>query len=390
MVNTKIIESTRRWILLIYLALFPFGQLPSLMGTLILGTPISIHPTDLLVILFVGLSFVLDKTLLSKFIYSFIAKLFCIFILSFLVGVIIFHFYSFLSFLYLVRLLSYLLFAFILWTTRPLTKSEITVFFVSFAFFVSALGILQYLLLPDTRFLKILGWDDHYYRLLSSFLDPAFTGILLVFSLLFMSLKWVTKNKLIKYGGILLTTIALLLTYSRASFLALGVGILVYVIYRSSTSLKYLLWALLFGISVLLLPRPNGGEGVKLERTFSLFSKLQNATETTQIFSLSPVYGVGYNNICMARELIDSMSSTMIYSHSCSGADNSLLFMLSTIGIVGTLTVGWGITGLLRRQTDPFVISIAAALFTHTMFTNTLFYPWVFVWVVLCFVLYGV
>src|SRR3989304_8999963 len=49
-------------------------------------------------------------------------------------------------------------------------------------FFSSAIavfGLAQYILIPDTRFLAVLNWDDHYYRLLSTLLDPNFTGIIL-------------------------------------------------------------------------------------------------------------------------------------------------------------------------------------------------------------------
>src|SRR5688572_7671325 len=35
-----------------------------------------------------------------------------------------------------------------------------------------ALGLLQYIFLPDLRFLKNIGFDDHLYRLTSTFLDP--------------------------------------------------------------------------------------------------------------------------------------------------------------------------------------------------------------------------
>ena len=42
----------------------------------------------------------------------------------------------------------------------------------------SVLGILQYLLYPNLRNLSYLGWDPHYYRLFSTFLDPNFAGLL--------------------------------------------------------------------------------------------------------------------------------------------------------------------------------------------------------------------
>ena len=63
-------------------------------------------------------------------------------------------------------------------------------------FMIPVLGLLQYLFFPDLRFLKTIGYDDHYFRLTFPFLDPNYTGAFLAF-ISFYSLKtkkWLTSR----------------------------------------------------------------------------------------------------------------------------------------------------------------------------------------------------
>ena len=231
---------------------------------------------------------------------------------------------------------------------------------------ILALGVAQYLIWPDLRGLKGLGWDDHYYRLVGTFLDPGFTGILMVLALLAAFVKK-------KYVWVAVLLIGLALTYSRASYLALGAGMGYLFLVGKQRA-----WAVMFVVLLLvmipILPRP-GGEGVKLTRTASIAQRGKNYGVAWQIIKTSPLLGVGFNNVCAAKEILEMSVGV----NSCSGLDNSFLFVWATMGILGLiiyLAMGWEVwtgSGVLVRA------SIIAVL-THSMFHNTLFYLWVMVW----------
>lgn len=382
MATTKL-DTYNRLLLLIYMGLFSFGQIPAVLLTFFVGRDISFQPSDALIFLLVVINIFYKPHLFMNVVKSEIGKFIYILIFSLCIGALMFGFGSSLSLLYFLRAVIYLLFAYIVWHEGLLEKKEMIYFFIVSGLVISVIGIFQYMLIPDTRFLKVFGWDDHYYRLISTFLDPAFTAILLVFSLLFALFGWKTKKQIQRIIVISIFTVALLLTYSRASYLALFVGVIVYAVFQQKMYMKYIIFGLLFSFSLFLLPRPGGGEGVKLERTFSFLLKVQNSRDAIAVASTSPIFGIGYNNMCEARtQLLLHTTETALISHSCSGADNSILFIFSTLGIVGLLSVFFGTRSFLRKVNNPLFYAIVSALFVHMQFTNTLFYPWVFIWIV--------
>src|SRR3989344_2158874 len=182
--------------------------------------------------------------------------------------------------LYLVRFLAYSLLI-----NLKIDKKYLLFFSSSIAVF----GLVQYLLVPDTRFLAALNWDDHYYRLLSTLLDPNFTGIILVLGLILLYLSRPVSKRLL-----VLHFLALLLTYSRGSYLALLVAGVAIAAFKKK--FKLILFIPLFLLSLLFLPRP-GGEGVKLERTFSIQQRLDNYREGISLWQTSPVFGLGFNTL---------------------------------------------------------------------------------------------
>jgi hypothetical protein len=82
------------------------------------------------------------------------------------------------SFLYIARYLSYLLliFAGIYFAKKENLLRAIYVALISFLSF----GFVQYFFFNDLRPLFYLGWDNHLYRLTSTFFDPNFAGSFLV------------------------------------------------------------------------------------------------------------------------------------------------------------------------------------------------------------------
>ncbi|HBC73066.1 MAG: hypothetical protein UX91_C0010G0020 [Candidatus Amesbacteria bacterium GW2011_GWB1_47_19] len=239
----------------------------------------------------------------------------------------------------------------------------------------------QYFFFPDIRPLVIYNWDPHYFRIVGSFLDPGFTGIILVFILLFITAY---PEKFKNLPGIAwgLCYIALALTYSRSSYLAFlaAMGYLAYI----RKSLRYFLFiVLLLALTIWLLPRASSGEGVRLERTSSIKARLDNWHHSLVIFRDHPVLGIGFNVYRYAQKeygfiTLDNWQNT----HAGGGADSSLLFVAATTGLFGLVIYLWYLIELFRHLPPNHLLrSTLVALFFHSFFLNSLFYPFVLVWI---------
>jgi len=256
--------------------------------------------------------------------------------------------------LYLLRFVSYTSFYF---AFRREGFKKYSRYFIFSAVLFLAIGFLQYIFLPDTRYLRYLGFDDHYYRLIGSFLDPNFTGLVLA-SLTLLS----------PWPILLIPLLALVLTFSRASFLALAAGLLY--IYTAKRQFRLLLLLLLLSLFLYLVPKPFG-EGINLLRTFSIISRLENQKQALRLFVKSPLFGVGFNTL--------KSSSASDIPNLSSGVDNSFLFVLATMGLVGfsafmyLLKTAWGLTKNLAAR------GALVAILVHSLVNNSFFYSWILV-----------
>lgn len=258
-------------------------------------------------------------------------------------------------------------------------KLEITNLLIGAGIAAAVFGLIQYLFLPDTRFLESFGWDPHYYRLLGTFLDPGFLGAILVLALSLLTVKLWSWEKLswwlvawpILYLG-------LALTYSRASFLAyLGT---MGVISWAKKSPKFFLGVLVAGvITVLLLPRP-GGEGVRLERESTIKFRIINWQQSLTIAKDHPILGVGFNAYRYAQRKYGFLEEKYQISHAGAGADSSFLFVLATSGILGLLAYLWLWLTIIRSANSIIILASTTALLIHSLFLNSLFYPWIMAW----------
>lgn len=248
------------------------------------------------------------------------------------------------------------------------------------SFLTSLFCFAQYLIYPDIRNLAILEWDPHYYRVVGTLLDPGFTGLLLVFILIFMihSKATITKLQSILY---LIVFLLLMLTYSRSAYLSL----ISFIFYRSyiTRSWKFLITNfLIFVLILLLLPHP-GGEGVKLERTSTIAARVINWTHSIGIISKYPIMGVGYN---MYRYVQKDMGwlpeNSWQANHAGAGGDSSLLFVFATTGVIGLIFY----CQYLYRFSKLGQIQIyILPLLVHSFFLNSLVYPYLMLWLALAF-----
>ncbi|MDO8514879.1 MAG: O-antigen ligase family protein [bacterium] len=233
---------------------------------------------------------------------------------------------------------------------------------------IAVFGFGQYWFIPDTRFLKDFGWDDHYYRLISTFLDPGFTGTILLLGLL------LTKNKIIK----IILYLAMALTYSRATFLMFIVSYAVVAWYQKSIKI-FLTACLIMALTLIFLPR-TFGEGTKLSRETSFWGRINNWKMTVLEWRKAPVFGLGFGGYRYATNAPQS-------SHAGAGADSSLLLVLATTGIVGLFAYLNLLRAIWINNKNYLFRASFIGIIIASFFNNTLFYPFVMEWLWILFAL---
>lgn len=275
------------------------------------------------------------------------------------------------GFAYLVRFFTYTY----LWIhyVQMIKPNFIRNFLSTIGIGIAAVGIGQYLFFPDMRSLG-LEWDPHYYRLVGTLLDPNFTGLLLVFTILFIS------SVSLRLSHFFLAYAALALTYSRSSYLALAAG-MGYLLWRRRSPGLALLLAVLMLSTYFFLPRPPS-EGTNLARTTSFFLRLDNWQSTLDLFVTSPIIGHGFNLLRYAKLQSGELTSDNWQTiHSGAGADMSLLFVLATTGLYGLVTFGYFGYHIWKIPDQTYLIkSSLVSLVVHSFFQNSIFFPLVLLW----------
>ncbi len=266
-------------------------------------------------------------------------------------------------------------------------KSQITDHLRKSLIIFALFGLIQYLIFPDLTQLKYFGWDDHYFRLIGTLLDPNFMGILIVIGL-GLEFKRVKCSFLRK----LFYLITLGFTYSRASWLAWLVLLFSYTVreiftkpikediflvfrtlVRSFKVPVFYFWLIASAIIFILLPRPKG-EGGNLARTASISGRLHSYQQAWEIVKESPILGVGFNNYRLALKQMDFEIENIEINNAAAGADNSFLFVWATSGIFGLIAFGWLVFSLRP-------IWLILPIVVHSFFNNTLFFPWVLIYI---------
>ncbi len=379
--SKKNINNFTEILVFLFLILFPFGQIIRI-SLNFLGANIVLHPIDFVV----GVGFILfiferyKKPRIFGYILSFLGVALFSYLLSYTAfkGERIY-----VGGLYLLRLFAYSSFFVLAWNMAKANKKYSKNLFNSLIIVVLAVsifGFLQYFIYPDIRSFTIWGWDDHYFRLLGTFLDPGHTSIILVFGFLAALVRYLKeKDKKLLY--ILVTiVVSIALTYSRAGYLALAGGLFTVLLLKKNLKMFFIL-ILAFVLLVISLPRP-GGEGVKLERTASIVLRMEDYRDTLTIFDRAPLFGVGYNNMCIARAKF--LNQINLSSHACSGSASTLLLILATTGIAGFLIflnlIQKLVADLAKNAYGLTFLSCLVALLIHSLFVNSLFYPWIMGW----------
>ena len=291
------------------------------------------------------------KIFQKKILWLFLLTVFLAWILAIFEGR-----FDFRAILYSIRLITYVCFVFLL--QKKLKGKSWPWRLVSFN--ILLLGFLQYFLLPDLRFLIYEGYDDHLYRLTSTILDPAFTGLIFVFNLNYY--LWQKKRN---YFFIILFAIGLLLTYSRSSYLALLLSSIVLLFVKKDLNKKVIMLLLIgFFASLPFLPKQSGGDGVNLLRTNSAVARVSNDQMILQEMNKRDwIFGQGLFIPNQNRQTVENIPS---HSHF---ADNLLVFLFSNLGVLGSLLFIILLWQLVKSSKKENLV-LLASLISHAMFNN--------------------
>ena len=373
MKNIKINNILRYYAFIIFILFFtllPFGQLLRIEKN-IFNFYVVIHPIDIIAILSLPYLFIVKRTGLLKYVENFIL----IIIASFIFSLTIFEYSEiFRGSFYLFRLVSYFALANLTYyLSHRLNSSKILLKIIQTSIFIFMIfGLYQFFYFYDLRDLYYVGWDDHYYRLTSTFFDPGFSASILIVGLFIFIRNRLIKNNWLNISVILLFLVSIFLTFSRAGYLAL---LIVTIINFKNYINKILIAFILLLTIILIIPKPQSS-GVELYRLFSIKSRLINYSDTLEIFKKYPLFGIGFNNLCIYKT--NYLLSDNIYSHSCSGSDSSLFLLLATTGVVGIITFinsAYLFNKYLKNDIYGNLLKISfLTILIGSFFNNNLFY----------------
>lgn len=370
--------------ILLFLILFPFGQI------IRIGI---IHPIDIVV----GLGAV--YSIISKYerpwLFKYIENFLLVAVFSWFFSIALFPQTTVLyGLLYLIRLFAYSYFLTYVWNFASNIKNrELLLNSLLGVSVISAIfGWIQFFTVPDLKPFFEWGWDQHLFRLVGTFLDPTFLGLIIVFGLLISMIRFIeVKNKWTYLIAGIFLLISLAFTYSRASYLAFiaGIGYMFYAKRNSIYAKKdlpagrqgigYILYPIIVLSALIFVLPTSRNHSISFFRSFSAIARLDNYADTIKVFKSSPVLGIGFNNMCLARQKI--IGPELFTSHACSGSDSSLLLILATTGVIGLMVLAYSIQGVacsLKRDSRFIILtSCSVALFVHSLFSNSMFYPWV-------------
>lgn len=352
-------------ITLLFLSIFPLGQIIRI-GVL--------HPIDFIAGL--GAVYAIHKNFSKPKIFSYFTNFLWLASCSFVI--LMFYFWDiriFYGLLYLIRLCAYFyFFIFILnFAKKKNHRSLLLNSLLSISIVSSIFGWIQLFTFADLKPFFTYGWDEHLFRIVGTFLDPTFLGLIIVFGIIIAYFK---KKWLI----LIFLLVTLIFTYSRASYLAMF-GAFFYASLIKKISPKFLLLIPVFLTLVYLIPTTKN-TSINLFRSFSAIARVENYKVTLEIFKKSPVFGIGYNNLCFAKNKYIAIESYK--SHACSGSDSSLLLVLATTGLVGLMVFIQLIIKIWKNSSLMFKPILVSALI-HSLFSNSLFYPWILGYLIILF-----
>jgi O-antigen ligase len=298
---------------------------------------------------------------------------------------------------YLFRWISYFLLFFIVLSFDISFKKLVKKVLFIDGLLIVLVGFLQYFFYNSLKGMYYLGWDEHMYRIFSTFLDPNFTGAFLVLYLLFIlgflmeAVKKKEKRKKIFCSIFsIIILIAIFLTYSRSAWLMLFVSTISFFMLIKQIKFVLIVGGVICLFFVAVLPLTNT-ENTNLFRTASSTSRLESAASALFIIQKQPILGVGFNSYRYAKNRYGIKQGwSKAPSHADAGVDNSFLFVLATTGIVGFVAYGYLWFTLIQQTVIRYkknnlagalILSSILGLCIHALFINSLFFAPLMFWI---------
>ena len=250
---------------------------------------------------------------------------------------------------------------------------------------LSVLGLLQFIFIPDLGFLTPAGWDYHYFRTVSTFLDPNFLGAYLTLTMLLIYQSCNFKNRF-HFIIFIITYLALLTTFSRGAYLAFLVAFLTLSILKKSLKLG-LVTILLFALLMIsfMAYHQEVAEPRGIDRGSSAEARLDTWQQGLQMFLQQPVLGVGFNVYRVALKEYKLSDEGFLSSHGAGSNDSSLLFVAATTGIIGLIAYCFFLASIAWQgfKKNPTLLAGLLGLLAQSFFANILFFPYILLWLIL-------
>ena len=246
----------------------------------------------------------------------------------------------------------------------------------------SILGFLQILLFPDLTHLSAYGWDPHQRRIVSSLLDPNFTGGLILFLFCISTSLFIFQNKRIYAFLSAIFFIAIILTFSRSTYAAFFTAIITIGVLKSPRILLYGLFCFLAAYILIAQVRTRTLGAFTIDETAS--ARITSWQKAVEIFVKNPIFGSGFNTYRFAQIKYGNFTfNDPQGGHSGAGSDSSILTIAATTGIIGLIayslmTLSFMRTFIKKAKTQAINLALTssfAGLLVHSQFVNSLFFP---------------
>jgi hypothetical protein len=259
----------------------------------------------------------------------------------------------------------------------------------------AAFGIVQAAFLPDFAQIvypesrRYVDWDPQKHRLVSTVLDPNFAGAIIL-SVLMVHIAQLTGGLKLPLWKPLVLIAALLLTASRSSALALVCGGIVVLMIRGVGKRFMKFAAIAVGAIAVATPwlLEFAKQYNKLEIDASALTRLVAWARGLRVFADHPILGVGMNTWGFVQERYGFQR----FGAASYAIEGGLFFVAVMTGLVGlAVFIVMLSASLMRARTTwltPTVpaehraLAIGSAAFTvalvvHSVFTNSLFLPFI-------------
>jgi len=260
----------------------------------------------------------------------------------------------------------------------------------------AAFGILQSVFLPNFALIvypsatPFIDWDPQGHRLVSTILDPNLAAALLLLVLL-SHLALLSAGTAVPLWKPALLVAALILTLSRGALVAFVAGGAVILAIRGVSRRIVRLVALVALLSLPFVPML-----LQLARAYSRFSlddpsalsRVAGWLRGITIFADNPVFGIGFNSLGFVQEVYGFQRA----GKASFGIDGGLLYIAVMTGLVG-LALYVGMIALVMRRCRRIwrdrtrsaehrglaigVASATAAILMHSLFVNSLLFPFI-------------